>query len=76
MFPYAGAGGRFMAGRDAGGAGFPVFVTQKREAKKWQGGHFLAAQGIEAEIPEARRRRAEELERIARFFAAAKNAPE
>jgi hypothetical protein len=37
------------------------------------GCHFWAAQGIEAEIPEASGRdlpEAEELERIARFFAA------
>jgi hypothetical protein len=29
-----------------------VFAKQKRKAKKWHGCHFLAAQGIETEIPE------------------------
>ncbi|MDR0641776.1 MAG: hypothetical protein LBG07_04865, partial [Treponema sp.] len=29
-----------------------VFAKQKRKAQKWHGCHFLAAQGIEAEIPE------------------------
>jgi hypothetical protein len=54
-----------------------VFVPRKlRKAKT--ASRFWPAQGIEAEIPEACRRRAEELERIARFFAplcGAKNAP-
>jgi hypothetical protein len=40
------------------------------------GRRFLTAQGIEAEIPQTRRRRVEELERIARFAAFyAANAP-
>jgi hypothetical protein len=41
-----------------------------REIKPPEAGKPTWAQGIEAEIPEARRGRAEELERIARFFAA------
>jgi hypothetical protein len=38
------------AGRDAGWSGRYVFASQKRKAQKWQGCHFCAAQGIEAEI--------------------------
>jgi hypothetical protein len=46
------------------------FCVAKLNTLKWQGCHFRVAQGIVAEIPEADRREAEELERKVRFFAA------
>jgi GH35 family endo-1,4-beta-xylanase len=58
---------------DAGCNQSPGFCFAKPQAQKPQGCGFWAAQGIEAEIPEAPGRDlpgAEELERIARFFAA------
>jgi hypothetical protein len=63
-----------MAARDGGWSKFLKFLLRKNfEAGKWHGCHFPAAQGIEAEIPEAPaiwrpapNCRAEELERKAR----------
>jgi hypothetical protein len=50
-------------------------ITSKPSALSIDG-FFSRAQGIEAEIPQTRRRRVEELERIARFAArSAANAP-
>jgi hypothetical protein len=38
--------GSALAGTEAGCTGGEVFASQKPEAKKWQGGHFLAAPDI------------------------------
>jgi hypothetical protein len=39
-----------MAGTEAGREEPASFAEQKTEAIKWHGCHFIAAQGIEAEI--------------------------